>query len=179
MLKLVKLFSYPNYLDDATSLFLRAFPEDERPPVEIIYDVAKREQVIHHILLDGDKFAGLAFVAVFPTYYYLYFLAVEDKERGKGYGHFILNELSKLYDDKPTLILAESLNEPSDNKVQREARMSFYHHSGFVNLDYGSEEFGVKYDALSRGGYVSFEDYYDGMSSLWGPELAKQGIKRL
>lgn len=179
MAKLVNLLDNQKYIGEASDLFLRAFPEDERPPFKMLYDEGKAGQVDLLILVDEDRFLGLAFLVPSFTFNYLYFLAVEDKERGKGYGHLILRELAKTYEGKPIMILAETLKEPSSNWQQREERMIFYHHAGFENLDYGSEEFGVKYDALSLGGYVPFEDYFESMKKLWGASLAKNGIKRL
>lgn len=179
MPKLVNLLENTKYLSEAKSLFVRAFPKDERPPFLMLRHEAKKGQVDLLILLDEGVFMGLAFLVPSSTFNYLYFLAVSENRRGKGYGHFILDELAKIYEGKPIMILAETLKEESRNRKQREERMSFYHHAGFMNLDYGSEEFGVKYDALSRGGYVSFDDYYFAMERLWGAGLAHKGIKKL
>lgn len=180
MLALIDLLSKPKYEKAARALYLRAFPPEERPSYAFMKKEAMKGKEVHlNVAIENDELVGLAFLVCAPTFNYLFFLAIAEGKRNHGYGHQVLSLVKDKYGDKPILLLAESLSVPCDNLEQREKRMAFYHSSGYSTLDYGSEEYGVAYDALSIGGYVSFDDYYEAMSRLWGRENAARWIRRL
>lgn len=179
MIDLIDLLSCRKYEKAARSLFLRAFPPEERPSFAYMERAAISGQVELNIAVEEGEFVGLAFVVRAPNFSYLFFLAIIEEKRNHGYGHKILSLVKDKYGDKPILLLAESLNVPCDNLEQRQKRMAFYHSAGYSSLDYGSEEYGVAYDALSSGGYVDFFDYYRAMEGFWGKEETAKWVKRI
>lgn len=180
MLNLVDLLKNQKYERKARSLYLRAFPPEERPSYSFMKKAALyRENVELNIAIEDGELVGLAFLVTAPNFNYLFFLAIMEEKRNHGYGHGILSLVKEKYGDKPIMLLAESLNVPCDNRDQREKRMSFYHSAGYCPLGYGSEEYGVAYDALSIGGFVHFDDYYQAMEKLWGTENARKWIKKI
>lgn len=180
VLELVDLLRHPSYVRQVRPLFLRAFPPEERPSFAFMERAAsKSDEVQLNIVIEDGELVGLAFLVCVPNFNYLFFLAVVEEKRSHGYGHQILSLVKDKYGSKPILLLAESPNVPCDNLEERTKRMAFYHSAGYSSLDYGSEEYGVAYDALSIGGYVDFDDYYSAMSNLWGEDNARKWIKRL
>lgn len=180
VLNLVDLLKHPKYERTTRSLYLKSFPPEERPSFAYMKRAAQEGRDVElNIAIEDDGLVGLAFVVTAPNFNYLFFLAIVEEKRNHGYGHQLLSLVKEKYGDKPILLLAESLNVPCDNREQREKRMAFYHSAGYSSLDYGSEEYGVAYDALSIGGYVDFADYYSAMERLWGQENAAKWIRKI
>lgn len=180
MLNLIDLLSNRKYERLARSLYLRAFPPEERPSFAFMKKAAMSGQDVElNIAIEDDEFVGLAFVVCAPNFNYLFFLAIVEEKRNHGYGHKMLSLVKDKYGDKPIMLLAESLNVPCSNLEERQKRMAFYHSAGYSLLGYGSEEYGVAYDALSIGDFVDFVDYYKAMERLWGQENASKWIRKL
>lgn len=179
MLNLVNLFTKPKYERQTRKLFLTAFPACERPSFAYMKRAGQKGQIDLNVILEDGELIGLAFVLKASTFNYLFFLAIVPEMRGKGYGHSVLALIKEHYGDKPIMLLAESLKVPCDNLPERIKRQSFYHSAGYHEMDYGSDEYGVIYDAYTNGDYVPFEDYYESMCIIWGRENCEKWVHRV
>lgn len=140
-------------------LYRTAFPKEERAPLFFLYRRARQGIADFCAVLDGEKFVGLTYAAGTETVVTLMFLAIEDGERGRGYGSRILKAVREKYRGRRLFLNIEPLDTAADNYEQRVKRKAFYERNGFSGLDYTVREAGVTYDMMTCGGYVSLEEY--------------------
>lgn len=97
---------------------------------------------------------------------YLFYFAIDEKQRGKGYGSRLLWKLQEQYKGKVIFLAREQLVESARNYEQRVKRREFYSKNGFVDLPYQLKEAREVYDVMSVGGTVSAKDY-DTLITNW------------
>lgn len=153
-------------------LFLSAFPPEERPPFFIMQWRAKRGKGQMLAARDGETFVGFAYLICHEDLAYLFFLAIEDDQRGMGYGSAILKALRERCKGKRLFLAREQLDEKAPNYAQRVRRHSFYLRSGFADLPCRIQEGGVVFDAMGIGGNITAADY-DKLVTAWGGKLWK------
>ena len=154
-LKKAEKSTYPQ----VKALFLEAFPPEERPPFRRLCSRAERGKADFWTLYDGALFVGMAYVLRHRDTAYLFFLAIEASQRGKGYGTQTLEALKKKYADSRLFLALEMLEPKADNYEQRVKRHGFYERCGFRDLPYKLREVGVVYDTMGIGGPVQPEEY--------------------
>lgn len=136
MLNISRLHRDANERPLAEGLYLTAFPEIERHPVDELFDACDTGKCEWLIFKDGETFVGMAYMVINDDIAFLLYLAVEVSQRNKGYGAMILSELERLYKGKETILLIESLHEECDNMAIRVRRKAFYLRNGFHDTGY-------------------------------------------
>lgn len=151
MLTTSKLHRESTDIHSAENLYLTAFPEIERHPIEELYDACDTGKCEWLIFKDGQTFAGMAYMIIYEDIAFLLYLAVDDEQRNKGYGAQILKELAQMYDGMEVILLIESLHEECDNMDIRIRRKGFYLRNGFYDTEYiqSTCEGAAIYDILS------------------------------
>lgn len=147
-------------------LYLTAFPAEERAPFFLIMSKARNENGEMLAAYDGEKFIGFVYMVCYKDLAYLFYLAVEGGERGKGYGGKILSAVKEKYSGKRIFLAREQLDKNAENYSQRVSRRNFYLHNGFTDLPCLIKEASVVYDVMSIGGSVSAEEY-DALITAW------------
>ncbi len=117
-------------------LYLTAFPEIERHPIDELFEACEAGNCEWLIFKDEDIPVGMAYMIVRCDVAFLLYLAVVDEHRNHGYGASILKELRHLYDGTELVLLIESLREECDNKEIRIRRRGFYLRNGLYDTDY-------------------------------------------
>lgn len=156
-------------------LYISAFPAEERPPFFILKGKAKKGKGDIIAVYDGHIFVGFASLICYLDMAYLFFLAVCEDKRGRGYGSVILDELKKKYDGKRLFLAREMLDENSENYGERVKRHSFYIKNGFIDLPIKIKESTVVYDVMGIGGSIGAKEY-DELISSWSGKLLKRII---
>ena len=113
-------------------LYKESFPNLEKKPLWLIKEGLKTNYDIH-IVRENNLLAGFM-IAVRNekrNVVMLDYLAVNPKIRNKGYGTFILNEMTKVYKDKKLFLACEKLDENAENAQQRVKRLDFYKKNGW------------------------------------------------
>ena len=85
MLK-VFLKEHPEIKNDISNLYLSAFPENERPPLDWFYKAVyryKKNQVIGYY--ENYEFIGFVYLVFFRKIVYIAFFAVNESKRNQGY----------------------------------------------------------------------------------------------
>ena len=126
------------------------------------------------IAKDGGKFVGFVYVVGWEKLSYLFFLAVEESKRGKGYGTMILDCVKTRYSGNKIFLARERLDEPCNNLEQRLNRHKFYLKNGFVDLECKIVEGGVVFDAMSIGGVITNAEYTSLIDSWCGERTRKR-----
>ena len=147
-----KYVNYNEYKADVESLYLTAFPEEERFPFWILEECSKEDNSLLLAILDNNKFIGMCYLVNCNDAYYLMYLAVETSLRNQNYGSKILLDLKEKYE---TLFL--SIVEPvSDISIRRK---NFYLRNGFYDTNKYYEDTGVNYEVLcTNPGYEITND---------------------
>ncbi len=167
------------YYKTAKSLYLSAFPREERPPFYLLKSREKNGKGDFFIAKDGVDFVGFAYIIPYLDTAYLYYFAVDEGLRGKGYGSAVLTELKKVYSGKRFYLAREMLDESADNLEQRVKRHEFYLKNGFVDLPIKIKEASVTFDVMGIGGVIKKEEYDAMMTAFCGKLLRKLVDMRL
>lgn len=153
MLTINKLYRESQERGQAENLYLTAFPEIERHPVEELFDACDTGKCEWLIFMGNGAFAGMAYMVVNEGIAFLLYLAVSESMRNQGIGAAILKELSTHYKGMEIILLIESLKEDCDNMDIRIRRKGFYLRNGFCDTSYIQSSCGgaAIYDILSSG----------------------------
>lgn len=160
------------------ALYHAAFPAEERPPFFLFMDRAKKRRADLLVAEENSRFIGFACLlsrkeALPGDPAYLFFLAVEEKERGMGYGGKILNALKERYAGRRIFLAREQLDPAAENYEERLKRHEFYLKNGFSDLPCRIREAGVTYDCMGVGGPVAPEEYKALISHWAGPLIQR------
>ena len=148
------------------NLYLGAFPKEERVPFILL---AAREKKNNGELLeikDGDTFVGMVSVLRYKDLAYIFYLAIDDGLRGRGYGSSVLSALKKRYRGCRIFLAREQLDKDADNYEQRVSRHRFYQKNGLVDFPCKITEQGVVFDVMGIGTSVTAEEY-DALITRW------------
>ena len=141
-------------------IFLTAFPACERPPHLFMYLRSKRTGNDYLGLYDDDTLVGMSYVIYTESVAYIFFLAIAEDHRGKGYGTSALGALIKRYGDGRKVVLAiEEIDERAENYPERVRRLKFYETNGFRQSGYKLREVTMVYDLLSLTESPTPEEY--------------------
>ena len=160
---------------DVTPLYIDAFPEEERPPVNIFYQIGKKDFAdIEVYYTEKDEFIGFTLLTYNRDLLYLFFLAVTPSKRNQGYGSKILDSIKERFKDKNILICYDEIDDKYDDIELRTRRKNFYNRNGFKDNNLKTFEYGVVYDTCYRGKHkVSYQEYEDLYLTLFGKEILK------
>ncbi len=132
-------------------LYRRAFPRSERMPFRVLRRTLFSPLVYCFAYYDGDVFVGFAYLVADNDLAYLFYLAVTEEERGKGYGTSILRSLRGIFSQTMVLDI-EECDPRAKNAAQRFRRRDFYERNGFVYAGFKATYYGVCYESFVRGG---------------------------
>ena len=113
-------------------LFLEAFPEVERLPLEPLFRFADTDIADFYAIMD-DGFKGLAYLVDGGELMLLLYLAVVPESRGRGLGTQTLEEVKRLVGDRCVYLYMEPLDDKAENSSQRVVRKAFYERCGFID----------------------------------------------
>lgn len=152
-------------IKELETLFITAFPEEERPPFDRFISFDN-----HSIfgIYNEDKFIGFFSLVEKEDLVYLFFFAIKDEYRGKGFGSKTLKYLLNKYKDKRLFLLAESLDESTPNYKERLSRANFYTRNGLTLTNKHINEYGVDYQIITNDLSVTTNDFLILMEHILG-----------
>lgn len=154
-------------------LYKAAFPLSERAPFFMLARKAKQRNVDWWGIFDDKTWIGFFYVLNGPDLTYVFYFAVSEKERGKGYGSHALAALKEKYKGNRIFLAIEEVVETAPNYMERVKRRQFYQKNGFEDLHAGLREGTVIYELLGIGGTVSKQEYKQLISRWLGTCLSK------
>ncbi|MCR4563004.1 MAG: GNAT family N-acetyltransferase [Bacilli bacterium] len=158
-------------------LFLRAFPPEERPPFKFFYMDGGRFKGSVLAIYDGETYVGLLITNLKDDLVYIYFLAIDDSVRSKGYGSQVLSAVKGFYQGKRLFLLAEEVDPRYEDYEHRKRREHFYLKNGFKNSKTVIEEFGVRYELFTLDCVVEPREFYLMMRDLVDEKTFRIGYK--
>ena len=151
-----------NIRKDIEPLFISAFPKEERPESDYFFSSFDKENNHLYGFYDKKEFVGFASVIIYKHICYIFFLAVSEEHRSKGYGSKILKEIRNLYKDNVILLCYEYVDPSYIDYENRKRREKFYMNNGFKKNPLITNEFGVIFQTAYIGNKtVSFEEYQE------------------
>lgn len=150
-------------------LYRTAFPAIERAPLFVLFSKSKRDENDFYAVTDNGKFVGLVYAIKSRSVVYVFFLAVEESMRKKGYGTKILNMIRDTYSPLPIALMIEDTQiTDAHNYHDRLLRLEFYKKNGFRQLNIKINEATVDYELLSTEDAVVLDDFLDIMRGFLG-----------
>lgn len=160
----------PIIKDDISSLYISAFPENERPPLEWFYKNVfsfKRNQVIGYY--DNNEYVGFVYLVFFRNIVYIAYLAVSEDKRNQGYGTKILNDIKKSYPNLAKLLCFEEVDAKYSDYQNRLNRQNFYLRNGYVDNHLKTKEGEVIYQSAYIGKHpINFNTYKNIFDHTYG-----------
>lgn len=155
-------------------LFISAFPKEERPPFYALKRKLKTGEAKMCVAKDNGNFIGFIHLVCFKDLIYLFFFAIQDEFRGKGYGSKVIKTLIAQNPDKRIFLAREPLDDTADNNAQRISRRQFYMRNGFTDLPIHIVEADYVFDAMGVNCQISAKDYLDLMLNWGGKSLQRK-----
>lgn len=166
----INLFS-PDY-GKISRLYKKVFPADERAPMWVLTTKSGRENVDFWGLYANGEWFGLAYVVSDESVSYLFYFAVEESMRKKGFGSKSLQALKKKYSDRRFFIALEQLDEAAENYDERLKRRNFYLRNGLKPINCTIREATVIYDVMGTGN-IEPEEYESLMRNYLGKRVSR------
>lgn len=158
MISLQKVKQETDELHRIRTLFLSAFPPEERPPFFFLKARMKRNVDWWSIYRDGD-WAGFFYVIYEHNLIYVSFFAIDPSVRGKGCGTEAMKQLIGQYRGKRVFLAIEPVDPRAENYQERVNRKNFYKRCGLVPLGKSIQEGSMIYELLGTGGNVEAAEY--------------------
>lgn len=154
-------------------LYKKAFPRNERAPFFLLMKKAKLSAADFWALYDEEKWVGLVYVIKSTGLAYIFYLAIKESERGRGYGRKAMDMIKSQYSGCRIFLALEQLDRAASNYEQRVSRHSFYEKCGLSDLPYKLKEATVVYAIMGVGGAVEPEEYRRMMENYMGRLLVR------
>lgn len=155
-----KVASTTECLGEVRDLYGSAFPKEEQLPWDDLLRLTDAMPLDFTVYYDVDTFVGFTIVLSKDNYNWLWYFAVNERLRGKGYGQKILAHIIEQYQGKRLILDMESIRQECDNLEQRVRRRDFYLRNGFRDTETEKTFEGVTYTILMKGeGTFTSMDY--------------------
>ena len=154
-------------------LYVRAFPDDERAPFMMLVLKSRKKGVDFWSVSCDGQWAGMLYVVSWRDLSYIFYLAVDENQRGKGIGSAVLRSAQQLYSGRRLFLAIEEISESAPNYDERIHRKNFYLRNGFTELGHKIREGKVVFDLLGIGGDVAPHEYKSLIKSFAGSILTK------
>lgn len=140
-------------------IYKESFPTNEKLPMWILRLMSKRKSVDFLAFYDEDVFCGFTYLIHNKNTTFVFYLAIDESIRSKGYGSKILNWIVNDNKGNNIVLNIETVDEKYDNYQQRISRQKFYFKNGFVDTKYKLINSGYIYDVLYKGHNFSKSEY--------------------
>ncbi len=167
---------------DIKKLYKEAFPKEEKAPYWLLKSLAKKDNAKFYGIYDNTKFVGLIYNVYYKDIVFVFYLAIDEKLRGQGYGSKILNSIKSKYNNHRIILNIEEIDKSSNNYEQRVKRKEFYRKNGFYDLNYTIKEVGLIYEMMcynKENKEVSKEEYMELMKNYFGNILFKYVYRKI
>ena len=140
------------------ALYERAFPENERSPLDpMLEDQTGSAEILS--VYQETLFCGFVSILKCDDLVHIIYFAVEESMRGRGIGSKILEEIQMQYPGKRIIVDIEQPDEFVENNAERISRKNFYLRCGYLRNDFEYHWRGTDYTILSRGGNITHEEF--------------------
>lgn len=154
------------FWEKANVLAKEAFPPEEYLAPSEFVKMAKADIFDFPALMDENEFVGFRVVQTYKDMAYLFFLAIDEKSRGQGYGSRAIETLREECSGKTHTVDFEMLDKTDPNYEQRKKRRNFYLCNGYKETGLFLSYLGVDYEVFSMGEDFNIEAFKDMMRNI-------------
>lgn len=172
-MELVKVSKTIDVYPAIRTLYKEAFPLNERAPFWLLMKKADSSVADFWALYDQEQWVGIAYVVTYRKLAYIFYFAIQEGERNKGYGEKAIHALKEHYKGSRIFLALETLDKEADNYEQRMKRHCFYEKCGLSDMSYKLKEASVIYDIMGIGEAVEPEEYREMMEHYVGKFLCR------
>lgn len=108
-----------------------AFPLSERMSFDEIFAFATHTNTDILGIYNDENPIGFAVLLKNEECGYIYFIAIDSRKRGEGYGSATMQKMMELYPELQLVLDFEVIDENAENNEQRVRRKNFYLRNGF------------------------------------------------
>ena len=138
--------------DFVENLYCEAFDRRMQVPVKNLFSVSEQHKADFMAVFDDDLFVGFYYVYLYKDCAFLYYLAVTEHMRCRGYGSEILDLIKDAYYPEYRIVLCTEAPLVDDKLVSsRYRKLAFYSRNGFIDTLYKFESVGIQYEVLYWG----------------------------
>ncbi len=143
-----------------------AFPLSERMGFDEIFDFASNTNTDVLGIYDEDKPVGFAVLLKNAECGYVYFLAINQRMRSKGYGGAAIQKMMNEYPELQLVLDFEIIDENAENNEQRLRRKNFYLRNGFHETGNYTMLRDERFEVVCNGGELNKTALKDLLSIL-------------
>ncbi len=163
-----------NLLAQIQTLYLEAFPKEERKPFSLLLETREKGQSeILAIENEHNDFLGLAITAKHKDMVLLDYFAISSHHRSSGFGSKAFQNIKQRYADKRFFLEIERTDIAADNQVQRQKRKNFYLKNGMQNAPFMVDLLGVEMEILAHNCQLEYKDYFNLYHTLFGNHISQ------
>ena len=157
-------------LKELEALYTRAFPPNERRPLEELTD--EKSGMIKVLgFYQHAVFCGMAVTLSAAGLVHIIYLAMEERFRGQGLGSLALEEIRKMASGQKIMVDVERVEDGAPNNDQRIRRIAFYRKNGYEETEVRYRWRKEDYVILSCGGIMTkqeWKDFWDEVETATG-----------
>lgn len=176
-MELVQAIKHKQY-KQMKALYLEAFPANERKPFWLMKRKQKQKETNMWCIMDGQAFIGLAITMEVDDLVVLDYFAICKELRGKGYGTKALGALKDMYQDRKLILEIEDVETEGPDQEMRVKRKSFYLANGLKEMGVKVTLYGVDMELLGVNCKVTFAEYKNVYTTLYGSAPDKYVVSR-
>ena len=156
-------------------LYDKAFPEQEKKPLQVMEQLVADGKMEMLVLVDEDEFAGLAINLIDEEQNraLLDYYAIAPEKRNGGYGSKGLEVLLERFKNYKYIFEIETQNEKAENAEERKRRKAFYLRNGLKETGLFVNVYDTDFELLTPDGELTFWDYVDFLSEVMYEEYVE------
>lgn len=161
MIEIKQIFSDSRDAEIVSEINNEAFPPHEHIDLEAMFRMNEKSDAGVFGFYAGGGPVGFIWAITNAHCVYVFFLAIDAKYRGQGYGTQAIDSLFRFFSDKQVVLDIEELDPSAENYAQRVRRKSFYLRCGFHETGRYTMFNGKRFEALCNGGPLDTEGFLD------------------
>lgn len=165
-IKVIKVTNNFDDIDKINILAKEAFPPEEYLSPKKLIEMSGSSGINFLAIYDESLFVGFVVVQIYKKMVYLFFLAIENSLRSKGYGKSIINLLKEMYPNYQNVVDFEMVDSKSKNYEQRKRRRNFYLKNGYKETGYFLNYLDVDYEIFSMDENFDVDEFKELLSCL-------------
>ena len=144
-------------------LYDKAFPEQEKKPLQIMENLVADNRMEMLAMVDEDEFVGLAInlIDAEQNRALLDYYAIVPEKRSGGYGSKGLEVLLDRFKNQKYIFEIETQDEKAENAEERKRRKAFYLRNGLKETGLFVNAYNTDFEILTPDGELTFWEYVD------------------
>ncbi|MGN7416038.1 GNAT family N-acetyltransferase [Paenibacillus sp. SAF-068] len=138
-------------MNSLKELYDGAFPEEEKLPMWFLLWKARKSYIHFVAFYDDLQFIGFTYLIEYKDTTFIFYLAIDTKNRSKGYGSQILSKIKEMYPNNRIILNIEVIDEAASNYEQRVSRKRFYVKNGYRSSNRTISQFNQSYEVMIHG----------------------------